>query len=78
MVIMTRPVPSIDAIDDETAAKYRPMTIAEKVQLMGELNKEARARAAARIKVEHPDWTEQLVLAEVVRLMLSGNDEYFK
>lgn len=45
---------------------------------MGELNKEVRARAAARIKVEHPDWTEQLVLAEVARLMLSGKYEYFK
>lgn len=54
------------------------MTPAEKIQLISELNRDARARAAARLKLEHPDWTDELVLAEVARLMLSRDEEHFK
>jgi hypothetical protein len=76
--VMTRPLPKIDVVDDETAAKYRSMTVAEKIQLVRDLNRQARARAATRLKMEHPDWTDELVLAEVARLMLSGDEEYFE
>ena len=75
---MTRPFPEIKVFDDETIAKYRAMTPAEKVQLIGDLNTQARARAATRLKTEQPGWTDQQVLAEVARLMLAGDEEYFK
>lgn len=70
----------IDMVDlsDEEIARYRAMTPGEKIQLVSKLNDEARARAAARPKREHAYWTEHEVLAEVARLMLSGDDEYFK
>jgi hypothetical protein len=75
---MARPIPKIDVIDDETFAKQRSMTFAEKIQLIGELNRQARVRADARLKEEHPEWTDQQVLAEIARLMLCKDEEYFK
>jgi hypothetical protein len=75
---MTRPVPQFDVIDEETFAKQRSMTVAERIQLIGELNRQARARAAERLKLDHPEWTDQQVLAEIARLMLCKDEEYFK
>jgi hypothetical protein len=75
---MTRPIPKFDVIDDETVIKQGSMTVGEKIQLIGELNRQARERAAARLKEVHPEWTEQQVLAEIARLMLSKDEEYFK
>jgi hypothetical protein len=75
---MTRPIPEIDVIDDETVAKQRSMTVAEKIQLIGELNRQARVRAATRLKHDHPEWTKQQVLAEIARLMVCKDEEYFK
>ena len=75
---MTRPIPRIDVVDDETVAKQRSMTVAERIQLIGDLNRQARVRAAARLKVEHPEWSDQQVLAEIARLMLCKDEAYFK
>ena len=75
---MDRPIPEFDIIDDETAAKYRAMTPAEKIQLMDELNRQARERAAVRLKQQHRDWTADLVQAEVARRMLNGDEEIFR
>jgi hypothetical protein len=75
---MTRPISKIDVIDDETFAKQRSMAVAEKIQLIGELNRQARVRATARLKEDHPEWTDQQVLAEIARLMLCKDEEYFK
>jgi hypothetical protein len=75
---MTRPIPKFDVIDDETFAKQSSMPVAEKIRLIGELNRQARVRAAARLKEVHPEWTDQQVLAEIARLMLSKDEEYFR
>jgi hypothetical protein len=75
---MNRDIPKFDVLDDETAAKYRSMTPAEKIQMASDMNQAARKRAAARLKHEHADWDEQQVNAEVARLMLSGDEVYFK
>jgi hypothetical protein len=69
--------PSIFEFAEKLIAKYRSMTPAEKVQQINELNKAARERAAARLRTEHPEWGDKEILAEVARLMLSGNEEYF-
>ncbi|MFO0792306.1 MAG: hypothetical protein U0805_22835 [Pirellulales bacterium] len=68
----------IPTLTDEEVARYRAMTPAERLQLVSDLNTQARVRAASRLKLEHPDWTDPQILAEVARLMLSGDEEYFK
>lgn len=65
-------------MDEHTIAKYRCMTPAEKIQLMSDLNQAARERAATRLNRENPGWNDAQVLAEVARLMLNRNEEYFE
>ncbi|MEX0642254.1 MAG: hypothetical protein WD468_06110 [Pirellulales bacterium] len=74
---MSRDFPRIHVIDEETAAKFRSMTAAEKIRMAGDLIVAARKRAADRLKIEHSDWDDQKVLAEVARLLLCGNESYF-
>jgi hypothetical protein len=75
---MSRPIPNFEVVDDETAAKYRAMTPMERIQLVNELNLQARERAARRLKERNPAWTPEQVQAEVARLMLAGDEEIFK
>lgn len=74
---MTRPIPHFDIVDDATAAKLRLMTPAQKVQLVGELNKAARLRAAQRLNCRHPEWSNEQVQAEIAKRMLAGDEELF-
>ena len=46
---MNRVIPDFEPMDEETVKKLRSMTIAEKIQRIGELNIQARERAAARL-----------------------------
>ncbi len=49
---------------------YRRMTPAEKWRRLVELDQTARAIKRAGVRMLHPDWTDEEVEREVVRLFL--------
>jgi hypothetical protein len=69
---------NIEVIDDATAARYRAMTPAEKIQIVVELNEAARRRAAERLTLQHPDWTRTQIQAHIAQKMLDGDEELFR
>jgi len=75
---MNRVIPDFEPMDEETVKKLRSMTITEKFQLIGELNCQARERAAARLQHQFPEWSAEQIQAEVARRMLNGDEEIFK
>jgi len=44
---------------------YRRMTPAEKLRIACQLNRAARELKAAGLRMQHPDWSEEAVQAEV-------------
>jgi hypothetical protein len=65
---------TIEVIDDELAAALRQKTPAERVQLISAANHTARALAAAGVRFQHPDWTEDKVQQEVLRRLCGGRN----
>jgi hypothetical protein len=62
----------IEAIDDDLVYALRDKSPAERVQMIGAANRTARLLAAAGIRYQHPDWTEEQVNIEVIRRVCSG------
>jgi hypothetical protein len=62
----------IEAIDDDLADALRDKSPAERIQMIGAANRTARLLAAAGIRYQHPDWTEEQVNVEVIRRVCGG------
>jgi hypothetical protein len=62
----------IEAIDDDLVDALRDKSPAERIQMIGVANRTARLLAAAGIRYQHPDWTEEQVNIEVIRRVCGG------
>jgi len=62
----------IEAIDDELVNALRDKSSAERIQMIGAANRTARLLAAAGIRYQNPDWTEEQVNVEVIRRVCGG------
>ena len=62
----------IEAIDDDLVDALRDKTPAERIQMIGAANRTARLLAAAGIRYQHPDWTDEQVHVEVIRRVCGG------
>ena len=54
----------IEFISEERAAYYRTLTVAQKIEIVGELNRQVRRQVADRLRRENPLWTDQQIQAE--------------
>lgn len=54
-------------------AAYRRMTPAEKLRRMSALYWMARRMKMAALKSQHPDWTEEQIVAETSRILLHAS-----
>jgi hypothetical protein len=58
---------NIETIDDALAEILRQKTPAERVAMITAANRTARLIAAAGVRFQHPDWSEEQVHSEVLR-----------
>ncbi len=65
----------MELISEERAAYFRSLTVAQKIEMVGELNRQVRRQVADRLHRENPDWTDQQIQAEVARKFLNESDE---
>lgn len=64
--------PCIEVIDDKIVEILRAKTPAEKVKMISAAHRTARLLAAAGIRYQHPNWSEEQVQAEAVRRVSCG------
>jgi hypothetical protein len=62
----------IEMVDDAMAVILRSKTPAERVAMGGACWKTARAMTTTRVASLHPDWSEEQILKEAARRLLSG------
>ena len=62
----------IEAVDDDLINALRDKSPAERIQIIGAANRTARLLAAAGIRYQHPNWTEEQFRAEVIRRVCGG------
>jgi len=62
----------IEVVDDAVADVLRSKTIAQRVEMVFAANRTMRLRIEGHLRTEHPDWSDEQVLAEVARRMLGG------
>ncbi len=65
----------MELISEERAAYFRSLTVAQKIEMVGELNRQVRRQVADRLHRENPDSTDQQIQAEVARKFLNESDE---
>jgi hypothetical protein len=65
---------TIDTAQELQFAHYRRLTGAERFLLAFDLSLTARAFATARIRREHPEWSEADVRRELLRIALLTGD----
>ncbi len=63
----------IEAIDDDLVNALRGKTPADRIQMIGAANR-TRLLAAAGVRYQHQDWTEEQVNVEVIRRVCGGSD----
>jgi hypothetical protein len=63
----------VEIIDDETAARLRQMTPAQRLASAHAMWRYAHTRLDALLRRQHPDWTEAQLRAEKRRRLL-GSD----
>lgn len=64
----------IEVIDQDLAAALRHKSPIEKVAMIDAANRTARILAAAGVRYQHPDWTNEQVHAEVIRRVCGGTE----
>ena len=64
----------IEAIDDDLVNALRNKSPAERIQMIGAANRTARLLAAAGVRYQHPEWSEEQVNIEVIRRVCGGPD----
>ena len=65
----------IEVISEEQATYYRSLTVAQKLEIVFDLNRQVRRQVADRFRRENPDWTGQQIQAAVARKFLNESDE---
>jgi hypothetical protein len=65
---------NIEVLDDAIAEVLRTKTFAERVKMIAAANRTARILAAAGVRYQHPDWTDDQVHREVIRRVCGGSD----
>lgn len=65
----------MELISEKQAAYFRSLTVAQKIEIVCELNRQVRRQVAGRLRCENPDWTDQQIQAEVARKFLNESDE---
>lgn len=64
----------IEVVDQNLAAVLRRKSPIEKVAMIDAANRTARILAAAGVRYQHPDWTNEQVHAEVIRRVCGGTE----
>jgi hypothetical protein len=64
----------VEVIDDQLAEVLRRRTPADRVEMISAANRTARILAAAGVRFQHPDWSEEQVQAEVRRRVCGGTE----
>ncbi len=64
----------IEVVDKDLAAVLRRKSPIEKVAMIDAANRTARMLAAAGIRYQHPNWTDEQVHAEVIRRVCGGTE----
>ena len=64
----------IEVVDPFVAKCLRERSIAERLAMVFNANRMMRGLIEARLRVDHPDWTDLQYLAEVARRMLHGTE----
>jgi hypothetical protein len=64
----------MERIDPNLAAVLRAKTPAERVEMIAAANRTARLLAAAGVRYEHPDWSDEQVQHAVIRRVCGGSD----
>jgi hypothetical protein len=64
----------IEVVDPDLAKVLRDKSPAEKVAMIDAANRTARMLAAAGIRYQHPDWTDEQVHSEVIRRVCGGTE----
>ncbi len=65
----------IEPISREHVEYLRSLTFAQKVAMVGELNRCVRQHMVERLRTQHPDWTDQQFQTEVARKILNESEE---
>jgi hypothetical protein len=73
---MPREIPPsrIEVLDQDLANALRTKTAAERVAMIGAANRTARVLAAAGVRYQHPDWSDDQVQAEVIKRVCGGTN----
>jgi hypothetical protein len=64
----------IEVVDDAVAEVLRRKTPAERVAMIGGMNRLARQLLAAQVRWRHPEWSQDQVAAGVARRLARGLD----
>ena len=64
----------IEVVDDRIAEILRQETLTERVQMIFAANRTMRLVIEGALRTQHPEWTDDEVLAEVARRMLGEAD----
>lgn len=62
----------IEILDEAMVAVLKAKTIAERVAMIGDCNRTARALIRGHLRSKYPDWDEGAIEAEIARRMLLG------
>ncbi|MBM3992737.1 MAG: hypothetical protein FJ303_01050 [Planctomycetes bacterium] len=62
----------IEVVDEAVAAILRQKTPAERIALATAAHRTARAMISARIRSQHPDWSDEAVCREILRRLTGG------
>ena len=65
----------IEVMDDERAEILRKFTPSQRVWVVGNINTVVRKVIRHSLQVEHPDWDEARIQAEVAGMMLKRDDD---
>lgn len=64
----------IEVVDESIAAILRQKTPAERIAMVCAAHRTAREILTARIRSQHPDWTDEQIRLEVARRLTRGAD----
>jgi hypothetical protein len=67
-------MPVVETLDDESAARFRAMTPAQRTLAGLQMHQFARLMIAAHLRAMNPRWNQSAIDAEVSRRMLDGAD----
>jgi len=62
----------IEVLDDAMATVLRAKTPAEKIAMIAAAHRTVRLLAAASVRYQHPDWTEEQIQAAAVKRVAHG------